>query len=30
MKDILKRHHLHSKNLEKLEQPCLGLQANER
>ncbi|KAM7523808.1 hypothetical protein LguiA_013710 [Lonicera macranthoides] len=29
MKGILERHNLHSKNLEKLEQPCLELQ-NER
>ncbi|KAB2075248.1 hypothetical protein ES319_A07G209700v1 [Gossypium barbadense] len=29
MKDILERHHLCSKNLEKLEQPCLGMQMNE-
>ncbi|KAH1073231.1 hypothetical protein J1N35_025559 [Gossypium stocksii] len=29
MKEILERHHLRSKNLEKLEQPCLGLQLVE-
>lgn len=26
MKEILERHHLHSKNLDKLEQPSLELQ----
>ncbi|KAE8704069.1 MADS-box protein JOINTLESS [Hibiscus syriacus] len=29
MKEILERHHLRSKNLEKLEQPCLELQLVE-
>lgn len=28
MKEILERHHLHSKNLEKLDQPSLELQVH--